>query len=455
MMRKKAGLQWIILVLILCIPGRCFAQEASLLVLSDMEERIAGKMAFVTLERKLNEQGYAVTIDPEIAAIGDAIAKYADRSQLYYSCYVIEGDIAPQAISLPGGYVLVSRSLLNKVCQTKDDIAFVLGHEIAHSALRHYADYKLQDDQQAAYIKQLIRQYSLFDADEAPKASEELHQLLFPYMLKIQQMKEIEADQFGALYALRAGYQFLGAINVLSQLRQLYGEQFRLEQDIFSQAPETPSDSSSHPTLSARIEQLELFRIKAVEVAKLFPLGRDALDQGNYAEASLVFETLLSLFPQSRTAHIGLGVARHLQYWDSMLGDDFLLAYPGALELEYMYLINRRPRDLQALQHASNEYRGVLDVEPGNVYANNNLGVALAEFRRYEEAERVLRESLRLSTQDFTLFNLALLLRQKYLNTQQLELKHEATTLMQHYLQLTPQDQVAVEYLKELEQPKQ
>jgi predicted Zn-dependent protease len=451
MRSRQTRLLWIVLAFVMCIPGKSFSQELQLLVLSEIEERIAGRMAFVTLERKFLEQGYSVTSDPQISSIGYAVAKYSDRSQLYYSFYVIEGNIEPQALSLPGGYVLVTRSLINKICRTDDEMAFILGHEIAHSALRHYADYKLQDDQQVAYVRQLIQQYNLVEGDDTPKASEELHQILLPYMMKIRQVKEIEADQFGALYALRAGYQFVGGISVLSRLRQIYGEKFQLERDTFSQHPEDQSEPSMHPTLSDRIEQLEFFRIKAVEVAKLFPLGREALDQGNYQEASLIFETILSLFPQSRTAHIGLGVARHLQYWDSTRGDDFLLAYPGALELEYIYLIQRSPRNLQALQQAIDEYRAVLSIEPGNVYANNNLGVALAEFNRSEEAEHVLRESLRLCPEDFILFNLALLLRQKYLDTQQLEIKQESIVLMKHYLQLTPHDQVAVEYLKELE----
>ena len=448
---------------IICVTGVCWlvlltisaaAQDLHLLVLSELEERIAGKMAFLTLEREFRELGYKIVTDQDVSAIGQAVAQYSDRPHLHYSFYVIEGDLKPQALSLPGGYVLLSRSLIENVCRTEADVAFILGHEIAHSALRHYADYKLHDDQKVAYVKQLLQQQQLFPASqdqETVKASSELHQILLPYMLKIRQIKEIEADQFGALYAVRAGYPFSGGLRVLARLRQLYGDQYQLERDPLAQPEDMPSESDTHPTLSQRLEQLELFRIKAVEVAKLFPLGRDALDKGNYQEASLIFETILSLFPQSRTAHIGRGVAYHQRYWDSMPGDDFLLAYPGALEIEFMYLIERRPRDHQALRQAMTEYRTVLDFEPGNAYAHNNLGVALAELARYQEAEQVLRESLRVYQKDFVVFNLALVLRHQYLETQQTELKQEAITLMRHYLEMTPQDQVAMKYLQELE----
>jgi hypothetical protein len=42
-------------------------------------------------------------------------------------------------------------------------------------------------------------------------------------------------------------------------------------------------------------------------------------------------------------------------------------------------------------------------------------------------------------------------LRQKYLDTKQADIKHEAVALMKQYLQSTPQDQAARKYLEELE----
>ena len=422
-------------------------QELQLLVLSEIEERIAGRMAFYTLERKLFEQGYRVATDPHISAIGQAVARYSDRVHLQYTFSVIEGDLEPQALSLPGGYVLISRSILDAVCRTDDDIAFILGHEIAHAALRHYADYKLRDEQQVAYIKHLIQQHNFVPDEEKPKYSEQLHNVLFPYIMKLRQIKEIEADQFGALYALRAGYRFSGGAQVLRRLRKRYGEEFQLEKDMFTQTK--PSDLATHPTLSERIEQLELFRMKAIEVSKLFPQGRAALDRGNYQEASLIFESIVSLFPQSRTARIGLGVAYHLQYWDSSQGDEFLLAYPGALELENIQLLRGAP-DWMMLQQAVTQYRQVLSAEPGNKYAANNLGVALAELSQITEAETVLREALRVDTQDFILFNLALVLYRKYQQMPEVILKEEVVTLLTQYLRLAPSDQVAVQYLEKL-----
>jgi tetratricopeptide (TPR) repeat protein len=102
------------------------------------------------------------------------------------------------------------------------------------------------------------------------------------------------------------------------------------------------------------------------------------------------------------------------------------------------------------LQQAVEQYRQVLSEEPGNKYAANNLGVALAELGQIKEAETALREALRVDTQDFILFNLALVLYRKYQETPEPSLREEVLALLQQYVQLAPSDQVAVQYLEKL-----
>lgn len=451
MMKQIAGL---LSILLLFVVSAGWAEDGlRLLVLSEIEERIAGKMAFYSIEQDLTEQGHVVVQDPRVTAIGRKLAKYSDRVHVRYSFYVVQGELKPQAFSLPGGYVFVSQSMLDSICRTDDDIAFIMGHEIAHSALRHYADYRLQDKQQAAYVKQLLLQENSFAEDPGNEEFETLHTILLPYIVNVRQLKELEADQFGALYALRAGYHYSAAVQCLERLRELFGDDYRAETEFVAPTSELSEPRMTHPGLSKRIEQLELFRLKAIEISKLFPTGRTALDNGSYQEAALVFESILSLFPQSRTARIGLGVAYHLQYWDSGPGDDFLLAYPGNLELENLQLLRGHP-DYQSLEQAVEEYRQVQALEPGNTYAANNLGVALAELRRQDEAETILREALRLDTQDFILFNLALVLHQQYKNMQQSDVQKEAIELLKTYLELAPSDRVAQQYLQDLTQKK-
>ena len=66
----------------------------------------------------------------------------------------------------------------------------------------------------------------------------------------------------------------------------------------------------------------------------------------------------------------------------------------------------------------------------------------------------MLREALRLDTQDFILFNLAMILQRQYTHSQEPALQGEAIELLQRYLELAPSDGVAQQYLQDLAQKK-
>jgi predicted Zn-dependent protease len=71
-------------------------------------------------------------------------------------CVRVTAEREPNALALPGGPVFVSWPLL-AVCQgQRDEIAFVVAHEMAHIALRHTLDRILKD----AALSLLLRQTS-------------------------------------------------------------------------------------------------------------------------------------------------------------------------------------------------------------------------------------------------------------------------------------------------------
>jgi len=79
--------------------------------------------------------------DPEltayVGAVGARVARQSPRQDVPYQFQVV--DIPePNAFALPGGYVYVSRGLL-AITNSEDELANVLGHEIAHVAARHAA----------------------------------------------------------------------------------------------------------------------------------------------------------------------------------------------------------------------------------------------------------------------------------------------------------------------------
>ena len=110
-------------------------EDLRLLVLSEIEERLAGEMAFYSIEQNLAEQGCIIVKNSRVSAIGRQLARYSDRVHLRYSFYVIQGELAPQAFSLPGGHVFISQSMLDTVGSTDDEIAFILDTK---SRILHY-----------------------------------------------------------------------------------------------------------------------------------------------------------------------------------------------------------------------------------------------------------------------------------------------------------------------------
>jgi predicted Zn-dependent protease len=79
--------------------------------------------------------------DPQLVAyveaVGQRVARHSPRKDVSYSFHVLDME-EPNAFALPGGYVYVSRGML-AIANSEDEIANVIGHEIAHVAARHAA----------------------------------------------------------------------------------------------------------------------------------------------------------------------------------------------------------------------------------------------------------------------------------------------------------------------------
>jgi predicted Zn-dependent protease len=74
-------------------------------------------------------------VDAYVRAIGEKIAAVSNRPEGPWSFLVVDRP-EPNAFALPGGYVYVTRGLLTLV-NSEDELAGVVGHEIAHVTARH------------------------------------------------------------------------------------------------------------------------------------------------------------------------------------------------------------------------------------------------------------------------------------------------------------------------------
>jgi len=143
------------------------------------------------------------------------------------------------AFALPGGFVYVTRPLLELCRFDADEVACVLGHEMGHVVHGHAME---------RVTSQLI-------TTAATRAARIPGGVLAQWMIgkgielfhsAYSQDRELEADAFGARLAAAAGYDPRGAIRALSRLRDTEVRDGRPLAEYFS----------SHPPLEVRIERL-------------------------------------------------------------------------------------------------------------------------------------------------------------------------------------------------------
>jgi predicted Zn-dependent protease len=143
------------------------------------------------------------------AQIGGWLAANVKEKKLPFRFWVT-AEREPNALSLPGGPVFVSWPLLEMCQGERDEIAFVLGHEMAHIVRRHALDRILKD----AALSLLLRQSSGQHAASAwlGKAGQQLLGSAY------SKDDEFEADTFAVGLVGTAGGDVLAGERLLEKL---------------------------------------------------------------------------------------------------------------------------------------------------------------------------------------------------------------------------------------------
>jgi predicted Zn-dependent protease len=146
-----------------------------------------------------------------LRGIGGRVARVSDREYLKYNFFILEGKEL-NAFSLPGGYIFVNKGLIDRA--NKDELAFVLAHEIAHVCARH-AVKKLQVSLGMSLILNLaLRNPKYIDIK---RGIDVVYDLI---TLGYSRSDELLADSLGVTYSYKAGFDPNGAITLLDKLRR-------------------------------------------------------------------------------------------------------------------------------------------------------------------------------------------------------------------------------------------
>lgn len=248
------------LVLVFLLAAGCATiynpatKREEVIFIDEKSEIAIGAAAAERLEKKypLYEN---VKATQYVNRIGQKVAKAGDRPNLEYHFKIL--DIKQvNAFALPGGFVYVTKGLLDRVGD--DELAAVLGHEIGHIAARHGVK-KLQAQLGYNLLSTLIfRQAKYKDMERAMGMAANLISLGY------SRSDELLADRLGVRYSYRAGYGLQGMLSFLKKLKEMEKREPSLLKVLLS----------THPPTSERIKVVKEEINKLTEERKSSRLNR-------------------------------------------------------------------------------------------------------------------------------------------------------------------------------------
>lgn len=167
------------------------------------------------------------------------------KDEFTWKVHIIQDDNTLNAFATPGGYIYVYTGLI-KFLDNEDDLAGVMGHEIAHADQRHS-------------VKQLQKMYGIqmllsIVLGDNPSQLETIAGQIAGSLagLSFSRAHEEEADEYSVIYLSETPYQCNGAHSFFTKL---------MEEELTGN---TPKFLSTHPNPADRIEDIN---IKANELS--------------------------------------------------------------------------------------------------------------------------------------------------------------------------------------------
>ena len=314
------------------------------------------------------------TIQQDVEQVVRKIVAASDRPDMVFNVIVVP-DPTVNAAALPGGFLMINKGLLDGL--TPDEVAFVLAHEISHVQLRHFAT-TMNMTSAMDVLSTGEAAHASGDAGGLGGAYEELSRMATRYNRTL----ELEADLYGLLYAMRAGYPAQSGVDAMESMKLLVGE-----------VPEWMADDSSHPTFSMRVTELKAGTETVTETYALFDAGVAWARAGDYEAAIPAFQQFLTLFPKSSAGWSNLGTCYLHEAVESFPEDPWKDDLPLYLKAD---ITVRGGPDKLMLDRARDAFTRALAIDPNRDAALGNMGVLARLEGDYVGAEAMLSKALEL-----------------------------------------------------------
>jgi len=167
--------------------------------------------------------------------VGQNLVKNSD-AKVPFTIKVLDTDEI-NAMALPGGFFYVNSGLI-LACDSEDELAGVMAHEIAHVAAHHAArEMTKLNYMQIGSIPLMIFTQGTWTGYGIYEAAQLAVPLTF---LQFSREYEAEADYLGIQYAYRAGYDPQGMVSIFEKLDALEKHKPGALSRAFSDHPATP-----------------------------------------------------------------------------------------------------------------------------------------------------------------------------------------------------------------------
>ncbi len=270
------------------------------------EEKKMGRKILLEMEKKV-DWVRDLTLQAYINRVGYSLVAQAGPAPFEFKFYLIKGT-DPNAYAIPGGHIFLTTGLLVST-ENEQELAGVISHEIAHVMARHVAQLierskRLNIASMAAIIAGVLLggggKASEAVAATAMAATEAL-------TLKYTREMEVEADQNGLQYAVRAGYDPNGLISFMNKIYKIS----------LTSGPRMPTYLSTHPAIEDRISLMENLlqaRPRPTGPFNAFESYRKIQAKAFVEErephvAITHFQSLIDSNPKDADAYYGLGLA--------------------------------------------------------------------------------------------------------------------------------------------------
>lgn len=216
----------------LCIPSCTTSPtgRSQLLLVSPEQAIFASRQAYTQTLAPLQKDGKLDSNPGQVArvklitgkVVAQAIKLYPQTSNWDWQVKVIDDPETVNAWCMAGGKMAIYTGLLNKVKPTDDELAQVMGHEIAHAVANHTAErmsvaMATQVGIMAAAIAAKDSRYKDLALSGMSLAA------VYALQLPNSRTSEAEADRIGIELAARAGYDPNAAATLWEKMARVGG----------------------------------------------------------------------------------------------------------------------------------------------------------------------------------------------------------------------------------------